>query len=141
MSDKKTFSFKCHKINGGTGEGKAVVSSDAINFYNADSETGIIIEKNHALKGKSIACKVVIFPNGKGSSIVQGDGIYNLTQKGTAPVAMIIKEPDTILVAGAVIWRIPLVDKVPDEFYEQVEYDDYIKVEADEGLITLIKAS
>jgi len=141
MSDKRTFSFKCHKINGGTGEGKAIVSSDAINFYNADSETGVIIEKNHALKGKSIALKVVIFPGGKGSSIVQGDGIYNLTQKGIAPVALIIKEPDTILVAGAVIWRIPLVDKVPDEFYEQVEDDDYIRVEADEGLITLVKAS
>ena len=140
MENKKTFTYKCHKINGGTGEGKAIVSSEAINFYNADAETGVIFEKNHVIKGKSIARKVVIFPNGKGSSIVQGDGIYNLTEKGTAPVAMIIKEPDTILVAGAVIWKIPLVDTVPDEFYQQVEDDDDVKVEADEGLIILTKA-
>ena len=139
MGDKQTFSFKCHKITSGVGEGKALISSDPICFYNADPETGIIIEKNHALKGKSVASKVVIFPNGKGSSIVQGDGIYRLTKKGTAPKAMIIKEPDTILVAGAVIWKIPLVDQVEGEFYRQVEDDDYVKVNADGGVVTLIK--
>ncbi len=137
MGDKQT--FKCHKINGGVGEGKAIISTDAICFYNADPDTGIVFEKNHALEGQSVANKIVIFPSGKGSSVVQGDGIYNMTQKGTAPEAMIIKEPDTILVAGAVIWKIPLVDQVDEEFYTQVKNDDMVQVDADKGLVTLIK--
>ena len=137
MSDKQTFSFKCHKINGGSGEGKALISTDKICFSQADPDTGIVIEKNHALKGQSVTNKVVIFPGGKGSSVVQGTGLYNLTKNKTAPQALIIRDPDTVLVVGAVVYKIPLVDKVEEEFYKQVENDDYVKVDADKGLITL----
>ncbi len=141
MSDKQTFSFKCHKINGGSGEGKALISTDKICFSQADPDTGIVIEKNHALKGQSVTNKVVIFPGGKGSSVVQGTGLYNLTKNKTAPQALIIRDPDTVLVVGAVVYKIPLVDKVEEEFYKQVENDDYVKVDADKGLITLIKGN
>ncbi len=139
MSDKQTLSFKCHKINGGSGEGKALISTDKICFSQADPDTGIVIEKNHALKGQSVTNKVVIFPGGKGSSVVQGTGLYNLTRNKTAPQALIIRDPDTVLVAGAVVYKLPLVDRVEEEFYKQVKNDDYVKVDADKGLITLIK--
>lgn len=139
MNEKKTFSFKCHKIAGGSGEGKVLMSSDAICFYQAEPKTGIMIEHNHVLKGQSIANRVLIFPNGKGSSVVQGEGLHQLTQNGTAPKALIIQYPDTVLVAGAVIWKIPLVDQVEEEFYKQVENNAYVKVDADKGVITLIK--
>ena len=141
MSDKQTFSFKCHKINGGSGEGKVLISTDKICFSQADPDTGIVIEKNHALKGQSVTNKVVIFPGGKGSSVVQNTGLYNLTKNKTAPQALIIRDPDTVLVVGAVVYKIPLVDKVEEEFYKQVENDDYVKVDADKGLITLIKGN
>lgn len=135
MGNKQT--FQCHKITGGQGEGEVLISRDDICFYQADPATGIIIEKNHALEGQSIAHKVLIFPAGKGSSVVQGEGLYQLTQKGTAPKAMIIRNPDTVLVAGAVIWKIPLVDQVEQEFYKLVQNKNYVIVNADEGLITL----
>ena len=104
----------------------------------ADPETGKIIEKGHALEGQSIANKVLIFCAGKGSSVVQGEGLHQLRKKGTAPQAMIIQDPDTILVAGAVIWRIPLVDRVDKKFYRQVKNGSEVQVDADRGLITLI---
>jgi len=66
-------------------------------------------------------------------------GLHELTKMGTAPKAMIIKEPDTILVASAVIWKIPLVAQVEEGFYKQVENNDYVKVDADKGLITLVR--
>lgn len=141
MSDKQTFSFKCHKINGGSGEGKVLISTDKICFSQADPDTGIVIEKNHALKGQSVTNKVVIFPGGKGSSVVQSTGLYNLTKNKTAPQALIIRDPDTVLVVGAVVYKIPLVDKVEEEFYKQAENDDYVKVDADKGLVTLIKGN
>ena len=141
MGDKQTLSFKCHKISGGSGKGKALISTDKICFSQADPATGIVIEKNHALKGQSVSNKVVIFPGGKGSSVVQGTGLYNLTKNKTAPQALIIQEPDTVLVAGAVVYKLPLVDKVEKEFYQQIENGAYVKVDADKGLITLIKSS
>ena len=139
MGDRQTVSFKCHKIAGGSGEGKTLISTQAICFYQTDPDTGCIIEKNHDLEGKSIANKILIFPNGKGSSVVQGDGLHKLTNKGTVPTAMVIRDPDTVLVTGAVIWRIPLVDQVEDEFYRQVKNGSHVRVDADKGLITLVK--
>lgn len=139
MSDQEIFSYKCHKIVGGSGEGGALISKDNICFSLTDPNTGMVIEKNHALEGQSIAEKVLIFPGGKGSSVVQGAGLYYLTQKGTAPKALIIENPDTVLVASVVILKIPLVDRVEEEFYNQVQNGCYVKVDADHGLITLIR--
>jgi predicted aconitase with swiveling domain len=139
MKGRKTLSFKCHKIAGGSGAGKALISSDSICFYHTEPNTGIMIENNHALKGQNIANRVLIFPSGKGSSVVQGEGLYQLTKNGTGPKALIIQHPDTVLVVGAVIWKIPLVDQVEEEFYKHVENDAYVKVDADKGVITLIK--
>jgi predicted aconitase with swiveling domain len=135
---KRAVSFKCHKIAAGRGRGKALISIDDICFYQTDPETGKIIEKDHALEGRSIANRVIIFCAGKGSSVVQGEGLHQLRKRGTAPQAMIIQEPDTILVAGAVIWRIPLVNRVDKEFYRQVKNGSEVQVDADRGRITLI---
>jgi predicted aconitase with swiveling domain len=131
--------FKCHKICTGRAEGKTLVSEDDICFYLADPKSGKIIEKNHALKGKSVAGTILIFPSGKGSSVVQGDGLYMLKKYETAPRAMIIQHPDTVLVTGAIIMKIPLVDGVEKRFYDEVEDGDFVRVDADQGLITLIK--
>ena len=131
--------FKCHKICSGNAEGKTLISEDDICFYLADPKNGKIIEKNHALKGKSVAGRILIFPSGKGSSVVQGDGLYMLKKYGTAPRAMIIQHPDTVLVTGAIIMKIPLVDRVEKRFYDEAEDGDFVKVDADQGLITLIK--
>ena len=139
MNEEQTFLFKCHKICIGSAEGEAIISADDICFYLVDYDTGRIIEKNHALEGQSFAGKILIFPSGKGSSVVQGDGLYMLMKKGTAPKAIIVQHPDTVLVTGAIIMKIPLVDRVEENFYKQVENRDHLKVDADNGLITLVR--
>lgn len=139
MDSKRIFTFKCHKIAGGSGEGKILISGDDICFYNVDPDTGTLKEKNHSLDGQTIADKILVFPGGKGSSVAQGMGLHQLTKNVTAPKAMIIRNPDTILVTGAVIWKIPLVDQMEEDFYKQIENNVYVKVNADKGLITVIK--
>ena len=133
--------FECHRIAGGTGKGDALVSADDLCFYLVDPKTGIIIEDNHAAKGKSVAGKVLIFPSGKGSSVVQADGLYQLALHGNGPKAMVIKHPDTVLVASAIIMGIPLVDRLDEEFYGAVDDGDLLGVDADNGRITLLKKS
>ncbi|MCD6419817.1 MAG: DUF126 domain-containing protein [Synergistetes bacterium] len=133
--------FKCHKIGGGKAEGEAIVSSDDICFYVVDPKTGKVIDKNHSLQGKSIANKVLILPSGKGSSVVQADGLYQLAMNNMAPKAMIIEHPDTVLVVSAIIMDIPIVDKVDRKFYEIISDHDWIEVDADNEKITVIKRS
>lgn len=130
--------FHCHKISEGVVEGEAIVSKDNIMFYLIDPKTGTVIEPAHDLEGKSIAQKILIFPSGKGSSVVQADGIYQLNMQGNAPKAMILQHPETVLVSSAIIMEVPMVDKVDPEFYNVVKDGDRIRVDADHGTIEIL---
>lgn len=134
-------SFTCHPISKGVTSGEALVSRDDICFYLTDPETGVVIEKGHSLEGKSVSGKVLIFPGGKGSSVVQADGLYQLMMRGNAPKAMVIKNPDTVLVATAIIMEVPLVDRVGEGFYAAVRDGDRVEVDAQEGRLTVWPSS
>lgn len=95
------------------------------------------MKKNHCLYGQSIAGKVLVFPNGKGSSVVQADGMYQLEMNGNAPKAMIIENPDTTLVASSIIMETPMVDKADRAFYEEVKNGCTVQVDADAGTISV----
>lgn len=133
---KKT--FKCHKISEGCVTGEALVSHDHIMFYLMEPKTGEVIEPGHDLKGKSVSQKILIFPGGKGSSVVQADGLFQLNMNGNMPAAMLVQHPETVLVSSAIIMEVPMVDKVDPEFYDTVKDGDIIKVNADEGLIEIL---
>lgn len=131
--------FSCHKISEGVVEGEVLLSKDDVMFYLIDPKTGTVIEPGHDLEGKSIAQKILIFPSGKGSSVVQADGIYQLNTKGNAPKAMIIQHPETVLVSSAIIMEIPMVDRVEPAFYENLKDGDWVRVDADNGTIEILE--
>jgi hypothetical protein len=131
--------LKCHKIIGGYGEGEALVSHDPICFYLIDPKTGIVRERRHELAGKSVANKILVFPSGKASSVVQIDGLYKLVTNNLAPKAMIVKDVETVLVVTVFIGKIPLVDKLEKDPFTVIDTGDYVKVNADEGIIVNTK--
>lgn len=53
------------------------------------------------------------------------------------PKAMIIQNPDTTLVASAIIMEEPLVDRVDPEFYANIKDGDKVAVDATNGVITV----
>ena len=63
--------YSCHKIAGGLVKGELLFSRDAVCFYLIDPKTGVVIEKEHCLYGRSITGKILVFPYGKASSVVQ----------------------------------------------------------------------
>ncbi len=96
----------------GNAEGKALVTSQPLSFYGGvDPATGKIVEKGHELAGESIVGRILVFPNGKGSTV--GSYIlYRLRSSGLAPAAIINRECETIVAVGAIISSIPCVDKI-----------------------------
>jgi predicted aconitase with swiveling domain len=130
--------FECHKISEGCATAPAIITHDRIMFYQVRPEDGMMDEKDHEIRGKIIAKKTLIFPGGKGSSVVQQDGLYHLDRFGNMPSALIVKDPDPVLVAGAIIMEIPMVDRLGDDFYEAVKDDDMIMVNADEGYVEIL---
>lgn len=96
------------------GEAKAplLVTDVPVSFLGqVDAKTGVIIDTNHPLCGKSIAGKVLSFPYGKGST-VGSYVIYALKKNGAAPAAFIVKQCETIVAVGAIISGIPAVDMI-----------------------------
>ncbi len=131
--------YKCHKISEGIAEAEALISSDDMCFYLADPKTGKIIEDSHSLYGTSISKKILIFPSGKGSSVVQADGLFQLNKENNMPLAMIIQYPETVLVSSAIIMDIPMVDRVEQTFYEEVKNGDKLIVNANEGYVEIVR--
>ena len=129
--------FPCHKISEGKAEAEAIISKDRIMFYQVRPEDGMMEEKNNHLEGRIIAKKVLLFPGGKGSSVVQQDGLYHLDCHHNMPSALIVQYPDPVLVAGAIIMELPMVDRVDPAFYEQVKDGDMVLVNADEGYVEI----
>ena len=129
--------YRCRSIVKGSGEGEAIVSREAMCFYLCDPETGTVIEKNHPLQGRSIAGKVLVLQSGKGSSVVQVDGFYQLSVKKTLPAAIVVRETEPVLVSSAVVVGEPMVDRMEVDPFEVIRDGDWVRVdgEAEEILV------
>lgn len=130
--------FACHTVSPGVVEGEALISSDPILFYKTDSRTGIVTETGHCLAGKSVKDKILIFPGGKGSSVVQADGMYKLNRDGVAPKGFIVRNLDTILVSSAIIMEMPMVDQVDEGFYGRITNGDFVCIDTRQGIVEIL---
>jgi uncharacterized protein len=127
--------MKGRKICGGRAEGLALVCNEAISFFGGvDPNTGVVVEKDHPLEGKSIAGKVLVFPNGKGST-VGSYTLYRIKKNGKAPVAIVNNECETIIAVGAIISEIPCVDKIDTT---KIMSGDRVLVDADRGDVSVV---
>ena len=129
--------LKCHKIIGGYGEGEALVSHEPICFYLTDPKTGIVREKTHELAGKNISNKVLVFPSGKASSVVQIDGLFKLASYNLAPKAMIVKDVETVLIVSAFIAKVPLVNRLEKDPFKAIKTGDLVRVDANKGTVVV----
>ena len=131
--------YHCSQITKGkVDSAPALVSKDAICFYLVEPETGVVKERNHDAFGKSVVGKVLIMPSGKGSSVVQLDGLYKLMMRNNGPAAIVVQEADTVLVAAAAAMEMPVVHRVDPEFFTDVESGMNIALDVEQGTITIL---
>jgi len=128
--------MKGRMISPGKAEGEVIVSKEPIGFYGGiDAKTGIVIEKGHELEGKCVKGKILVFPQGKGST-VGSYVIYGLKKNGVAPAAIVNQETETIVATGVILAGIPCVDKID---ISKISTGDRLKVDADEASVELMK--
>jgi hypothetical protein len=134
-----TRTFTCRSIVKGNVEGEAIVSTEAMCFYLCDPETGEVIEKNHPLKGRSIANKILVLQSGKGSSVVQVDGFYQLSVKHNLPAGIIVRDIEPVLVSAAVVLETPMVDRLEEDPFEVIEDGDWVRIDTTNQTVTVSK--
>ena len=125
--------LKGRLISKGAGQGEALVTSMPISFYGGvDPNSGVIIEKGHELQGVSVKDKVLVFPQGKGST-VGSYTLYRMKKNKTAPAAIINKECETVVAVGTIISEIPCADKID---ISKIKTGNQVKVE--NGTVTVL---
>jgi len=120
--------LKGRTISKGVAEGEALTTSQPISFYGGvDPDTGIIIEKGHELEGKKVKGKILVFPNGKGST-VGSYTLYRMKRNDTAPAGILNKECETVVAVGAIISEIPCIDEID---LSKIKTGDVVRLEND----------
>jgi len=115
---------------------EALVSRRPLSFLGGvNPSTGIIMEKDHDLYGACVKDKSLCFPHGHGSTV--GSYIlYSLAQRNLAPKAIVNETADPVVVVGAIIAKIPMVDRID---IQQIETGDTVEVNAYEGTVKIVK--
>jgi len=139
MSDSMKV-YKCRCIVKGSYAGEAIVSKDPMCFYLCNPENGEVIERNHSIHGRSIANKILVLKSGKGSSVVQVDGFYQLKAKNTLPAAIIICDTEPVIVSAAVVMGTTMVDRMASNPFDVISDGDYVEVDADAEEVRVRKA-
>lgn len=135
MSEPKI--LKGRKVVDGVAEGYAIVSKhDCISFMGSTNpKTGYIIERGHELEGVLMQDKILCFPSSKGST---GGSymLYDAVKRGVGPAAIVNIEAESIVVIGAIVSDLPMVDKID---ISQIETGDYVRVDATNGTVEILQ--
>lgn len=123
-------------IVSGRRRGLALVSRKPISFLGGvDPNSGLIIERDHDLKSECMKGRILCFPSGHGST-VGSYVLYSLAKKGLGPKAIINQTADPVVVAGAIIAEIPMIDQVD---ILQIETGDDVEVDGEKGFVKILK--
>lgn len=116
--------------------GPALVSMKPISFLGGvDPSTGLIVEGEHDLKGKGVKGRILCFPYGHGST-VGSYVLYSLAKRGLGPKAIINQTADPVVIVGAIIAEIPMMDHVD---IQQIRTDDMVEVDCDKEIIKIVR--
>jgi predicted aconitase with swiveling domain len=87
----------------GPARGPLLALEQPLSFWGGiDPETGVIIDSHHPQLGTTVTGTVLKMPAGKGSSS-SSSVLAEAIRLGTAPAALVLQEPDVIVVLGALV--------------------------------------
>ncbi|QDZ01261.1 DUF126 domain-containing protein [Nitratireductor mangrovi] len=110
-------------VGGRAGDGPALVLDAPISFWGGvDPKTGRIVDVRHPQHGASVAGTVLFLPGTIGSSSASSV-LLELVRGGHAPSAMVLHEPDAILLLGLVVakemgWATPVAVRLVRDNHE-----------------------
>ncbi len=128
--------LKGRSIVPGHCRGLALVSIKPISLLGGvDPNSGLIIERGHDLEGRSVKERILCFPYGHGST-VGSYVLYSLAKRRLGPKAIINQTADPVVVVGAIIADVPMMDQVD---IKQIKTDDDVKVDCGKGIVTIVR--
>ena len=119
----------------GSATGEVLVLDEPLSLWGGiDVASGIICDQTHPQVGCSLKDKVLIMSSGRGSSS-SSSTLLEAAREGTAPKAIVMQRPDTILAIGALVAadlyqvQIPIVIVKDDDWARLIQFET-LQIEA-----------
>jgi predicted aconitase with swiveling domain len=136
--------FQGRVLVAGDAAGPALVLEAPLSLWGGmDPHTGRLTDHHHPQLGATITGRVLVMPSGRGSSS-SSSVLAEAIRLGTAPVAILLSEPDEILVLGALVadylyGRTCPVLVLPGGLADAVTTGDRVELHGDR--ITVVRAT
>lgn len=87
----------------GRADGPDIVLDEGLSFWGGfDPDSGRIVDRSHPQHGETLTGAILWMPHGRGSSS-SSSVLAEALRLGTGPAAIILAEPDQILVIGSLV--------------------------------------
>ncbi len=127
--------LKGRKVYAGRARGQALVCNKALSFLGGvDPLTGVIQDTDQVVRGENVADRILVFPRGRGST-VGSYVVYELKCNGLAPAGIVNIEAETIIATGAIMSRIPMVDRID---ISKIPQGAFVEMDADVGEVRVL---
>ncbi|TIO51573.1 MAG: DUF126 domain-containing protein [Mesorhizobium sp.] len=110
-------------VPGKAGEGEALVLTAPISFWGGvDPKTGRIADVRHPQHRETVSGRVLFLPGTIGSSSASAV-LLELVRNGRAPAALVLHEPDAILLLGLIVaremgWETPMAVRLGRDVFD-----------------------
>lgn len=124
-----TTSINVKRAWGESVRGQALVMREGFSpRYDLDRWTGIISRIGHSAEGESIRDRILIIPTTKGG-VAGGWAFLDLLNKGIAPKALLFGKLNPVMVQGAVLARMPVMEGWDLNLLDLVRTGDTIELD------------
>ena len=105
--------------------------------YDLDRWNGVISRIGHSAEGESIRDRVLIIPTSKGG-VAGGWAFFDLLNKGIAPKALVFGKLNPVMVQGAVLAGLPIMEDWDQDLLSLVRSGDMVRLDPGARTVTLL---
>jgi predicted aconitase with swiveling domain len=119
-------------------EGEALVCLDNFSArYDVNRRTGVFSRETHSLFGVSLVGKVCVFITAKGG-VATAWALLDMKTRGVAPAALIFRTTNPIMVQGAVLGGIPIMDRLDPDPVSTIRSGQRVRVRPSDGIVEVL---
>lgn len=89
-------------LHAGSASGEVLKLDAPLSFWGGVDPDGTIVDRHHPQRGRSVRGRVLAMTSGRGSSS-SSSVLAELLRSGAGPTAVLLTEPDAIVVLGAIV--------------------------------------
>lgn len=120
-------------------EAEALVCDDNFSArYDVNRRTGVFSRTTHELYGVSLVGKICVFNTAKGG-VATAWALLDMRERGVAPAALIFRLTNPIMVQGAALAGVAILDRLDPDPVATLRTGDRLRVDPASGTVEVIE--